>query len=85
MGGLFGHFCLTQSTSFQILLVNWNWGSLRGGHFAGVEAMAWIPGLGAALQYCATLVRVCMEGNSAEAVGWGILFVSLIALYHPVR
>lgn len=69
MGGLFGRLCLIRSTAFQILLVRWDWGSLRGGYFAGVEAMAWIPGPGAALQYCATLVRVCMEGNSTEAVG----------------
>ena len=89
MGGLFGHLYLTRITKFQILLVSWGWTGLRGGHFAGVEAMSWISGQGAALQCCATLVRVCMGGNSTEAVGWGIFqsFVGLnnyisLALYH---
>ena len=76
MGGLLGHLYLTRITKFQILLVSWGWTGLRGGHFAGVEAMSWISGQGATLQYCATLVRVCMEGNSTKAVGWCIFLTS---------
>lgn len=84
MGGLFGHLCLTWSTYFQVPLVDWDWGGLRGGYFGGVESMAWIPDQGATSQCCATLVRVWMEGNSTEAVGRGT-FLASFPLRHLVR
>ncbi|EDR09742.1 uncharacterized protein LACBIDRAFT_326320 [Laccaria bicolor S238N-H82] len=60
-----------------ILLVNWGWGGVTGAHFADVEAMAWIPSQGAALQHCATLVWVFMEGSSTQEDGWELHFVRI--------
>jgi hypothetical protein len=50
-----------------------------------MEAMAWIPSQGAALQYCAHLVWVCMEGSYTQEDGWELHFVTSCLAEHVMK